>query len=60
MPENMANFKYNLSNNGNQLQIIYSLDINSAIMGSEDYEILKNFFKELINKHSEKVVIKKV
>ena len=60
MPENMANFKYNLSNNGNQLQIIYSLAINSSIMGSEDYEILKNFFKELINKHSEKVVIKKV
>lgn len=60
MPENMANFKYNLSNNGNQLQIIYSIDINRAVIGSEDYEILKDFYKEVINKHSEKVVIKKV
>jgi hypothetical protein len=59
MPENMAVFKYNLSNNGNQIQIVCSLDVNQAIIGSEDYEVLKNFFKEIINKQTEKIVLKK-
>jgi len=59
MPDNIAKFNYNLSNNGNQLQIIYSFDINQAVIGSEDYEALKNLFKELVNKQTEKIVLKK-
>ncbi|MFN3753236.1 DUF3857 domain-containing protein [Flavobacterium sp.] len=60
MPEDLANFKYNISNNGNQIQIMYTLDINQAIIGSEYYEALKNFYKEMINKQTEKIVLKKV
>jgi hypothetical protein len=59
MPEELANFKYNISNNGNQIQILYTLDINKAIVGSEYYEALKNFFKEIVNKQTEKIVLKK-
>lgn len=59
MPEELANFKYNISNNGNQIQILYTLDINQAIVGSEYYEALKNFFKEIVNKQTEKIVLKK-
>ena len=59
MPENLGNFKYNISNNGNQIQLLYTLDINQAIIGSEDYDILKNFFKEVVNKQTEKIVLKK-
>lgn len=60
MPQEMGSFKYNLSNNGNQIQIVFSLDINQAIIGSEYYEALKNFYKEIINKQTEKIVLKKV
>jgi hypothetical protein len=60
MPEDMANFKFNLSNNGSQLQMVCSLDINRAVIGSEDYETLKSFFKEVINKQTEKIVLKKI
>lgn len=59
MPDNIAKFNFNLSSNGNQLQIIYSFDINQAVIGSEDYEALKNLFKELVNKQTEKIVLKK-
>ncbi|MFY8008363.1 MAG: transglutaminase domain-containing protein [Flavobacterium sp.] len=59
MPEDMANFKFNLSNSGDQLQMVCSLDINRAVIGSEYYETLKSFFKEVINKQTEKVVLKK-
>ncbi|WP_295333402.1 DUF3857 domain-containing protein [Flavobacterium sp.] len=59
MPEDMANFKFNLSNNGNQIQTICTFDINTAVMSSDDYETLKSFFKEVINKQTEKIVLKK-
>jgi hypothetical protein len=59
MPEDMANFKFNLSNNGNQIQVVCTFDINRAVVGSEDYETLKSFFKEVINKQTEKIVLKK-
>jgi transglutaminase-like putative cysteine protease len=59
MPDNVVNFKCNFAYNGNQLQINFSMDINQGIIGSEDYEVLKNFFKELINKQTEKIILKK-
>ena len=59
MPENLGSFKYNISNNGNQIQILYTLDINKAVMDSQYYEALKNFFKEIVNKQTEKIVLKK-
>ena len=60
LPDNLANFKYNILSNNNQVQILYTLDINQAIMGSEYYEALKNFYKEIVDKQTEKVVLKKV
>ena len=59
MPNNLGNFKYNISNNGSQIQLLYTLDINQAIIGSEDYDALKNFFKEIVKKQTEKIVLKK-
>jgi len=59
MPDNLGSFKYNISNNGNQIQLQYTQDINQAIIGSEYYEVLKNFFREIVNKQTEKIVLKK-
>jgi len=59
MPEELANFKYNISNTGNQIQILYTLDVNQAIISSEYYDALKNFFKEIVDKQTEKIVLKK-
>jgi len=60
MPEDLGNFKYNISSNGNQIQLLFTHDTNQAIIGSEYYEELKAFYKELIQKQTEKVVLKKV
>jgi hypothetical protein len=59
MPDNIGNFKYNISNTGNQIQLLFSLDINRAIMEPEYYAFLKNFYKEMISKQAEKVILKK-
>jgi transglutaminase-like putative cysteine protease len=60
MPDELGNFKYNISDNGSQVQLVFSLDINQAIINSDDYEVLKTFFKEIVNKQTEKIVLKKV
>jgi hypothetical protein len=60
MVNDMANFKYNISNNGSQIQILYTFDTNQAIIGSEHYETLKNFYKEIVNAQTERIVLKKV
>ena len=60
MPENMGDLKYSISNTANQIQVLCTLDINQAIIGSEYYEILKGFYKEIVNKQTEKIVLKKV
>lgn len=60
LPDNLGNFKYNISNNGNQIQLLYSNDINTAIINSEMYHAVKEFFKEMVNKQTEKVVLKKI
>lgn len=59
LPDNLGNFKYNISNNGNQIQLLCTLDINQAIIDADYYEVLKNFYKEIIMKHNEKIVLKK-
>jgi hypothetical protein len=59
MVENMAGFKYTITSNGNQIQLSYTADTNRAIIGSEYYEVLKNYYKEIILKQTEKIVLKK-
>ena len=59
MPDGLANFKYNISNTENVIQLTYAVDINKAIINADYYDALKNFFKELVNKQTEKIVLKK-
>ncbi|HLF52953.1 transglutaminase [Flavobacterium sp.] len=58
--DNMANFKYSISSNGKQCQLLFTVDINQAIIGSEYYDALKIFYKEMVDKQNEKIVLKKV
>ncbi len=60
MPDNIGNFKFNISNTGNQIQMLFTCDINQAIVNPDKYEILKNFFKEMVAVQTEKIVLKKI
>ena len=59
LPDDLGNFKYNISNTGNQIQLMYSFDINASVIISELYEVVKAFYKEMISKQTEKIVLKK-
>ncbi|MEO8516572.1 MAG: transglutaminase domain-containing protein [Flavobacterium sp.] len=55
-----ADFKFNISNAGKQIQISAIVDINTSIVPSESYGDLKTFFAEMIKKQTEKIVLKKI
>jgi len=60
MEGDIGMFKYNITNSGRQIQLIVSLDINYSSIPSNYYETLKNFYKTMIEKQNEKVVLRKV
>jgi hypothetical protein len=58
--ENLAVFKYLISNTGNKIQMKITSTINSPIVSSEFYSTLKDFFQKVIEKQNEKIVLKKI
>ncbi len=57
---NIGSFKFNISATNKQIQIASTLDINQSIVGPDDYETLKIFYKQVIEKQNEKIVLKKI
>lgn len=56
----MGSYRYLISQNGNVLQVSVDFSINQSVMAESEYESLKNFFETLVDKESEKIVLKKV
>ena len=60
MNPNLGSFKYDITAKGNIVQLAVVYDINYAIVNNQYYEMLKSFFKEVVAKQTEKIVLKKV
>lgn len=59
MSDNIGVMKFMITGKDKQIQVVVTLDINSAIIPSEYYAELKSFFAEVVKKETEKVVLKK-
>lgn len=59
MEEDMANYTFNITHSGNKIQLVVTLDTRWPIVPSTHYEGLKNFYKAIIAKETEKIVLKK-
>jgi hypothetical protein len=59
LPEGAAKFTYNISVNGNVIQVISKLNIKKTAFGAEEYAHLKEFYNYIVTKHAEQVVLKK-
>ena len=57
---NIGTFKYNITSTATQVQIVSTFDINQSIVGPEDYEELKDFYRQVIEKQNQKIVLKKI
>jgi Domain of Unknown Function with PDB structure (DUF3857)/Transglutaminase-like superfamily len=60
MPENVGAFKYIIAQTENNIQIAVTESIAAAIVPSDFYEVLKDFFKQMVEKENEKIVLKKI
>lgn len=60
MEDNLGAFKFNIAANENTLQMVISHQINEAIVSTQQYEMLKDYYKAMIAKESEKIVLKKI
>jgi Domain of Unknown Function with PDB structure (DUF3857) len=53
-------FKYLIANEGNKIQVAISSWVNTAIVPADFYEGIKNFFKQIVDKENEKIILKKI
>lgn len=58
--DNIGLFRFNISAIENKIQVQITTDINEAIVPSDFYDALKDFFKQMIEKQNEKIVLKKI
>jgi hypothetical protein len=55
----LANFNFTATNTDKQITIALTIDITVSEIPSENYDTLKQFFKLMIEKENEKIVLKK-
>jgi hypothetical protein len=61
MEDNLGSFKFNVAaSENNTLQMVISNQINEAIISTLQYEMLKDYYKAMIAKESEKIILKKI
>jgi hypothetical protein len=60
MEDNIGTFKFNIVNNDGTLQLVVSHQINEPIVSTEKYEMLKEYYKGMIAKETEKIVLKRI
>lgn len=60
MEDNLGTFKFNIVANDGTLQLVVSHQINEPIVSAEKYEMLKEYYKGMIAKETEKIVLKRI
>lgn len=58
--DNVGNFSFMINNAENKLQLSVVKEINTAIVSSSFYGSLKEFYRKMIEKQNEKIVLKKI
>lgn len=60
LPNNLGVFKFQTTATGNTINTICSVQFNNAIIAPQYYPALKNFYNQMVNKESEKIVLVKI
>lgn len=58
--ENVGLFSFNISTTNNTIQVVINKEIKSVIVSAAFYDTLKVFYKQMIDKLNEKIVLKKI
>ncbi|WP_306353996.1 DUF3857 and transglutaminase domain-containing protein [Flavobacterium sp. '19STA2R22 D10 B1'] len=57
--DKMATFKFNISNANNQINLVVNHDTNDVVIRADDYIALKDYYQKIIEKQTERIVLKK-
>jgi len=60
LPENLGDYKYNIIASEANIQLAIEYNINASVIHSDYYDVLKEFFKQLVIKEKEKLVLTKI
>ena len=60
LPNNAGRYTYNVSQTGNQLNIVSMLQINQSMFTMDEYPTLREFYNQLVAKQAEQIVFKKL
>jgi transglutaminase-like putative cysteine protease len=60
MEDNLGSFKFLVNNTENGIQLSVVEQINTAIIPSDYYSMLKDFYQEIVKKETEKIVLVKI
>lgn len=58
--ENIGLFLFNCITAENKIQVQVTMEINTAIVSPDYYDVLKDFYQKMIDKLNEKIVLKKI
>ena len=53
-------FNYTITNTDSQIQLTAALEVTTSIVPPDDYDILKEFYKAVVDKENEKIILKKI
>lgn len=57
LPEDLGVFKYQVSQVGKTIKTLSILQFNKSVVGPKYYSVLKDFYRQLVKKQSEKIVL---
>lgn len=60
MEDNIGGFKFDIAFNENRIQLSVVHQVNDAVIPIDKYEIIKEYYKQMIAKESEKIVLKRI
>ncbi len=60
LQDNLGSFIYRIAQQGNNLQVMVDLKINQAVIPAFSYSAIKELYKKVIEKETEKVVLSKI
>ena len=60
MPDNLGAYSFNISKTPTGITVVMSKEINSSVITPDKYSALREFYKMVVEKEKEKVVLKKI
>ena len=60
LPDNMGGFTFRIAEQNNTIQVMVDLKVNKAVIPATNYAAIKELYKKVIEKETEKVVLSKI